>query len=161
MPDRNAIHISRITTRAIIHLKSWMPARASSSPLGPAAPADCRLLTLAPGEWLLISDTLPAQTLREHARHFREQGIAAASPSAGLAAIQLEGPAARNVLAKSCGLDLHPSSFRIGACTRTRLAQLPVIIDYLEATPRFELYVGRSYRSYLESWLTDAAVGFQ
>ena len=161
MPNFDAIHISRITTRAIVHLKSWIPARAASLPRPPAVPANCRLLTLAPGEWLLISDTLDETALHEHAVQVHEHGIAAAGPSTGLAALQLEGPAARDVLAKSCGLDLHPSSFPIGTCTRTRLAQLPVIIDFLEASPRFELYVGRSYRSYLESWLTDAAVGFQ
>src|ERR1700692_1049134 len=76
MPNPDAIQISRITARAIVHLKSWLPARASSPPLAPAIPADSRLLTLAPGEWLLISDILPEQTLREHVHHLREQGIA-------------------------------------------------------------------------------------
>ena len=160
MPNPDAIHISRITTRAIVHLKSWMPARASSHPLAPPVLNDCRLLTLAPGEWLLISDNLPEQILREHAHHLREQGIAYAGPSMGLAAIELKGPAARDVLAKSSGLDLHPLRFPMGTCTRTRLAKLPVIVDYLDEKPRFELYVGRSYLPYLCSWLNDAAVEF-
>jgi sarcosine oxidase subunit gamma len=161
MPNPGAIQISRITTRAIVHLKSWMPARASSQRLVPTIPTDCRLLTLAPGEWLLISDALPASALREHVHHVREQGFAAVGPSPGLAALELKGPAAWDVLAASCGLDLHPANFPIGSCTRTRLAQLPVIIDYCDAKPRFDLYVGRSYQSCLESWLNDAAAGFE
>jgi sarcosine oxidase subunit gamma len=114
---------------------------------------------LGPGEWLLISDTLAARTLREHALKLHQQGIAAVGPSPGLAALLLEGPVARDVLTQACGLDLHPVSFPLGTCTRTRLAQLPIIIDYVDTKPRFDLYVGRSYRSYLCSWLRDAALG--
>jgi sarcosine oxidase subunit gamma len=125
----------------------------------PDVPAGCRLLTMGPTEWLLISDTLAASTLREHALNLRHQGIAAVGLSPGLAALRLEGPAARDMLTQGCGLDLHPASFPMGTCTRTRLAQLPVIIDYVQTKPRFDLYVGRSYRSYLCSWLHDAALG--
>jgi heterotetrameric sarcosine oxidase gamma subunit len=161
MLNCDALNLGQISTRAIVHLKSWMPGRTSSSFEAPLAPAECRLLTLGPGEWLLISDTVDASTLHEHATRLRLQGIAAAGPSPGFATLYMEGPAARDVLAKSCGLDLHPSKFPVGLSTRTRLAQLPVIIEYLNAKPRFELYLGRSYGSYLISWLNDALLGFQ
>ena len=160
MPNPDALHIGRINARAIVHLKSWMPVRTAPASVALVVPAGCRLLVLGPGDWMLISDVLGAPALRDYARQVHEQVIAAVGPSPGLAAIQLEGPAARDVLAKSCGLDLHPSSFPVGTCTRTRLAQLPVIVDYIDDRPRFELYVGRSYLSYLCSWLDDAAVGF-
>jgi sarcosine oxidase, subunit gamma len=161
MRDSNALRIGNVHNRAIVQLKSWMPGRASPTLPLPTVPAECRLLTLAPGEWLLISDTLAANTLREHGRQLNRQGIAAADLSPGLAAIQLEGPAARDVLTKSCGLDLDPATFPAGTCTRTRLAQLLVIVDYIDPKPLFELYVGCSYRSYLMSWLNDAAAGFR
>jgi heterotetrameric sarcosine oxidase gamma subunit len=86
-------------------------------------------------------------------------GIAAVESTPGLAAIQVEGAAARDVLANGCALDLRSPDFALGTCTRTRLAQLPVIFDYVDVKPRFELYVGRSHLSYLCSWLNDAAVG--
>ena len=56
--------------------------------------------------------------------------------------IQLEGSAAREVVAKSCGHHLYPLGFPVGTCTRTRLAQLAVIVDFVNVKARFELYVG-------------------
>jgi len=70
----------------------------------------------------------------------------------GLAAIELEGGGARQVLRNSSRLDLHPDRFPVGSCTRTWLAKLPVFIAYVDATPRFELYVASSYLPYLRTW---------
>ena len=166
MRNVDALILAPIDSRAIVHLKSWLPApppalREPTVPAAPGVPTACRLLTIGPTEWLLISDTLAAHTLREHALKLHQQGIAAVGPSPGLAALLLEGPLARDILTQGCGLDLHPASFPLGTCTRTRLAQLPVIIDYVDLKPRFELYVGRSYSSYLCSWLNDAVEGFR
>jgi sarcosine oxidase subunit gamma len=161
MRDSDALRIGDVHNRTIVQLKSWMPGRASPGLRAPSVPDECRLLTVAPGEWLLISDTLAAHTLRKYGRELHQQGTAAADLSPGLAAIQLEGSAVPGVLTKSCGLDLHPAIFPVGTCTRTRLAQLPVIVEYIDSKPRFELYVGCSYRSYLASWLNDAATGFR
>ena len=159
MPKHDLLRIARIENRAMVHLKSWIPLRDSPSLLAPSVPAECRLLTIGPREWLLISDTLTISALHDHARDFHEHGVAAAPLSAGLATLLLEGSASRDVLSKSCGLDLHPAHCPVGTCTRTRLAQLPVIIHYTDLKPRFELYIGRSYLSYLQSWLDDTAAG--
>lgn len=59
------------------------------------------------------------------------------------------------------GLDLHPEHFPADRCTRTRFAQLPAIVHCTDPKPRFDLYVGRSYFAYLQSWLSDAALEFQ
>jgi sarcosine oxidase gamma subunit len=45
----------------------------------------------------------------------------------------------------------------VGQCLRTRLAHVPVVILCLDEAPRYELWVARSYREYLRSWLHDAA----
>jgi sarcosine oxidase, subunit gamma len=160
MREYEDLAVSCIGRRASLHLKSWIPGRSLSCTIPPSAMQQCRLLALAPGEWLLVSDTLDVRSLHEHASYFGEQGIAAVRLSPGLSTLQLDGPNAREVLAKSCGLDLHPTAFPVGTCTRTRLARLPVILDYVDVRPSFELYVGRSYLSYLLSWLNDASVGF-
>jgi heterotetrameric sarcosine oxidase gamma subunit len=157
MPERDPLHIEPIESRAIVQFKSWLPARGSPPAHRLTVPAECRLLSVAPGEWLLTSDTLAMGQMRDWAYKYREFGIASAGPSHGLAVLVLQGLGAQDVLSQGCGLDFHASRFTPGTCTRTRLAQLPVIIDYVDATPRFELYVGRSYRSYLQSWLHDAA----
>ena len=160
MRNPDALNITRINTRASVQLKSWMPRGNTSVAAALMAPAGGRLLELAPGEWLLISDTLGPDVLRVHAREIERQGIAAVNVSPGLAAFSVEGLAAREIIENSCGLDLHPGKFPVGTCTRTRMAQLPVIIDAVGGAPRFELYVGRSYAVYLSSWLEDAALGF-
>jgi sarcosine oxidase subunit gamma len=111
-------------------------------------------------ESVALGDTVASQTLYEHtARHVCEQGIAAVNLSQRLAVLRLKGPATQAVLAKGCGLDLHPRHFPVGRCARTRFAQLPIVVDCIDATPQFDLYVGRSYLPYLISWLNDAAVG--
>ena len=160
MRNHENLQIARVNSRAILHLRSWMLRHSSPFIIPPSLIQHGRLLTLAPGEWLLISDTLSAQTLHEHARLAREQGIVAVSSSPALAAIRIEGRAARGVLAKSCGLDFHPSIFPVGSCTRTRLAKLPAIVDFVDVKPRFELYVGCSYLAYMCSCLNDASVGY-
>jgi heterotetrameric sarcosine oxidase gamma subunit len=161
MRDPGALRISPIDTRAILHLKTWNCDRTTPSFFAPRAKGECRLLELTDGEWLLISDTISGEKLHEFITpQVQEQGVTAVNVSQGLAALQLEGFAVRDVFAKSCGLDLHPQHFPVGSCTRTRFALLSVVIDYIDVKPRFELYVGRSYLSYLMSWLTDAAVEF-
>jgi sarcosine oxidase subunit gamma len=75
----------------------------------------------------------------------------------GLTAFRLQGPLTRELLSKGCGLDLHPQSLPPGRCARTRLAQIPVVMDFLDDSSDIDLYVARSYGAYLHSWLTDAA----
>ena len=160
MGEHEGLAVTCISARATLHLKSWVLARSAPITLPPSVTQHCRLITVAPGEWLLISDAVDEQTLHEVARDFHNQGVAAVSVAQGLAAIEIKGRAAHDVLAKSCGLDLHPVRFPVGSCTRTRLAKLPVIVDYVDGKPIFDLYVARSYLPYLFSWLNDAAVEF-
>jgi sarcosine oxidase subunit gamma len=144
--------------RAILHLKAWVRAPVSMQSLASSAGGDARLLALAPGEWLMISDSLDGAGLHDLvAPHARSQGIAAVDLSHGMAGLVLNGRAARDLLASGCGLDLHPRSFPEGRCTRTRLAQLAVVIECTNSEPQYELYVGASYLPYLKAWVEDAA----
>jgi sarcosine oxidase subunit gamma len=136
--------------------------RAFPSQTGETVPGRTRVLCLGPGEWLIVSDVLSASAEREHIQEeTQQQGLALVDVTDGLAVLRIQGPAAREVLAKGCGLDLHARAFRAGQCARTRFAQIPVIVDCLGEPPRFELYVARSYLSYLQSWLIDAAGEFE
>jgi hypothetical protein len=62
---------------------------------------------------------------------------------------------------KSCGLDLHPRTFPVGRCARTRFAQILVTIDCFDDTPRFELHLARSYAQYLDAWIVHSAAEFR
>jgi sarcosine oxidase subunit gamma len=119
--------------------------------------ARTRLLGLGPADWLAVSDSIPGGQLHQRlAQYAGEQGIAAVNLSSGIRSIRVEGAEVREVLCKGCGLDLHPRSFGPGQCTRTRFAQLAVILDCKEPAC-FDLSVGRSYINYLRAWLIDAA----
>lgn len=166
--------IGPVRSKAVLRLKSWLPEhldgnrrallgeRELPSQVGSTLAGSVRALCLGPGEWLVLSHEHAASQLREQSgSDLAEQGIAMIDLSDGIAAFDVSGPLAREVLSKGCGLDFHPSVFRIGHCARTRFAQVPLVIDLANESPCFDLYVARSYLSYLSSWLTDAAAEFR
>jgi sarcosine oxidase, subunit gamma len=161
MADRR-LHIAPVGERVVLQLKS----SASDPPPPLLMPsdlaADVRVLTLGPTEWLAVCDRIDATRLRERLdHHFAGQGITGVELSCGIKALRVDGAAARELLSKGCGLNLDPDSFPAGKSTRTRFAQLAVVMDCVDPSPRFELYVGRSYLAWLTAWLEDAAVEFQ
>jgi sarcosine oxidase, subunit gamma len=182
------IRIASIRRGAALRLKSWQPAvpvAVAANPLapvvavgGPLAPAvaageplpsevgtmlcgSTRILCLGPDEWLVLATESDAAAVRAQLEaQLASTSHALVDLSDGLAALEVQGGAARELLSKGCGLDLHPRSFPEGRCARTRFAQIPVVIECLDDSPRFELTVQRSYLQYLHGWLADAAIEF-
>lgn len=154
-------HITAVGERAVVQLKSWASDPGRALPMPPDPPAEMRMLTLGPTEWLAVCDRIDASQLRDRLGHYLAGRGTAVELSCGIKALRIEGVLARELLAKGCGLDLHAQRFPAGRATRTRFAQLAVIVDCVDPSPRFELYVGRSYLSWLKSWLEDAAAEFQ
>lgn len=162
MPDA-AVRITEINQRAVVRLKSYLLAsRPTPSLWEGAGKGEARLLTLGPAEWWVVSDILTGTQLCERLRNdLDKREIAIVDLSCALRTLRFEGPVTRDFVAKGCGLDLYPRYFRPGSATRTRFAQLQVTLECLAPSPRFELYVGRSYFAWLRSWLDDAAIEFQ
>ncbi|MGH8139093.1 MAG: sarcosine oxidase subunit gamma [Steroidobacteraceae bacterium] len=165
--------ITELTGRASIGVKSWLPEHLSGdravehegrrlpSTVGAISPGDPRVLCLAPGDWLFVSDRLRGPQTQGGIRHrFGNESLAAVDLSDALAVIRIEGDDAREVLSKGCGLDFHVRHFPANHCARTRFAQLPLVIECREHPQAFELSVARSYCSYLRSWLLDSAAEF-
>jgi sarcosine oxidase subunit gamma len=99
--------------------------------------------------------------LPEHtARDLRSQGHASVDVTDGIAVLEVQGRATRALLSKGCGLDFHPQSFPTARCARTRFAKITLVIECVDQSPRFYLYVARSYLHYLRAWLIDAAAEF-
>lgn len=163
MPDA-AVRLSAIPQRAVVRLKSFSLTSASTIPCpweGERG-SNTRVLALAPGEWWIVSDGLTGAQLREQLRaHLDGRDIAIVDLSCALKGLRIEGPAARELLAKGCGLDLHPRYFPPGLATRTRFAQVGVTLACVDPSPRFELYVEGSCFAWLRSWVDDAAIEFQ
>jgi sarcosine oxidase subunit gamma len=162
MRNGEAFQIAEIHARAVVCLKPWSLKQLSSSLVPPGLGGEVRVLSFSSQEWLMVSERIAGPKLREQLeRHVGGEGIAAVDLSCAIKVLRVEGPAVSEVLAKSCGLDLDPRRFPAGRCTRTRLAQLAVVVDCIQPSSCFDLYVGRSHITYLHTWLVDAATGLR
>jgi sarcosine oxidase subunit gamma len=160
MPE-TAVQISTVPGRAVVRLKSWGPRASAMSLVPPGLGGSVRILALGPREWWVASEALAGSDLRERViRHVVDEPMVAVDLSCAVIALTVAGRAARDLLSKSCGLDLHPQGFPPGLATRTRLANIVAVVDCLDPTPRFDLYIGRSYCHYAKAWLADAALEF-
>jgi sarcosine oxidase, subunit gamma len=163
------VQITPAPCRAVLRLKSWLSADANRqsvmlsgatlpSQVGAMISGATRVLCQGPQEWLLVSDEHEAHDLREQLEpELARQGLVLIDLTDGVTVLQVQGPAARELLSKGCGLDLDSSHFSSGRCARTRFAQMSVTVVCLDDSPRFELYVGRSYAHYTSAWLADVA----
>lgn len=119
-------------------------------------PVFCRI---APDSWLLESalhqavDLLPAVRAGCGRRSFAVTDVSDACVT-----IVVEGAQAPALFARGCGLDTSTEAFGQSACTRTRLAQLPVVLRRVTGE-RFECLADRSTAQWLWDWLEDAAEG--
>lgn len=170
----SAVEITALRRHTTLRLKAWQPAQANGAapvvlagqalpaPVGAIASGPPRVLCIGPGDWLVVSPEESAAGLRERLTpDLTSHDLALVELTDGLATLEVRGPAARELLSKGCALDLHPHHFPPDQCARTRFAQIPVVIECLEAPMRFELSVARSQSHYLHAWLTDAALEFQ
>lgn len=160
--------------RAVLEINSWLPeinsgqtrlslnGRELPSDVGATLPGSIRVLCLAPGQWMLVSEEhSPADITERLAAEVAAQGAVLIDTTDGIGVLKVRGPLAREVLSKGCGLDFHPSAFPVGRCARTRFAQMAAIVEHIDDMPSFRLYVARSYLRFLTDWMADAAVEFQ
>jgi sarcosine oxidase subunit gamma len=75
--------------------------------------------------------------------------------SANRAVFDVIGRDRGDLLAKGCGLDMHPRSWRAGLCAQTLLARVPVIVQ--ERADATRVFVRPSFAGYLLAWFDDAS----
>jgi sarcosine oxidase subunit gamma len=135
-------------------------------PLDAARRGGTTTLWLGPDEWLIVTgeggggeggggDGFCARLEAAFRGHF----VTVTDVSDAWCVIRLAGPAAAEVLAKGCGLDIHDRVFPPGKVARSLLAKANVILHRLKPET-FEIYVARSYADYLWRWLEDAGAEF-
>jgi len=116
------------------------------------------LLALGPDEWLAVGDDGPALA-RRLAEATPGQFLGITDVSENYTTLVLRGPAARQVLAKGCPLDLDASIFKPGDAASSLVAKATVVLRLLAdeaAGAVFHLLVRRSFAEYLYRWLEDA-----
>lgn len=73
-------------------------------------------------------------------------------------ALAVAGPAARDLLAYGCPLDLDDVAFPVGMCTRTVLGRAEVVL-WRSRPEEYHLETGRSFAGYVLGWLREVERG--
>lgn len=139
-------------------LGAALPTRANTA----VAAGDVAVLWLGPDEWLVLAPEGRQESLEKALRQAigTEPG-AVVDLSAHRTTVELTGERAREVLAKGCSLDLHPTVFTPGSCAQVLLAQAPVLLVAREGEhPAYWLLVRVSFATYVADWLLDACVEY-
>jgi sarcosine oxidase subunit gamma len=97
-----------------------------------------------------LAETLAARLAGEHAL------VADLSDARSL--FRIEGPGARDLLAKGMPVDFAPASFGPGDLRRSRLGQVAAAV-WCTGPEAFELVCLRSVTGFVASWLATAAAG--
>jgi sarcosine oxidase subunit gamma len=71
-------------------------------------------------------------------------------------ALQVSGPHAADLLNSGCPLDLDPSAFPVGMCTRTVFAKAEIVL-WRTGHDVFHVEVWRSFAPYVSSFLSEVA----
>jgi sarcosine oxidase subunit gamma len=136
---------------------SVLEARLPVSPNTVQTGGDLTILWLGPDEWLILTAPGEEATIIARLRDALGRVHAAVTDVSGnRARLRLAGPNARNVLAKGCSLDLHPSRFGPGQCAQTLIVRAGAILHQIDDRPTYDLYPLRSFAEYLWMWLSDA-----
>ena len=121
---------------------------------------DRHVVWLGPDEYLLLCEAGKEQELLDSLNSMiPSPHFAITDVSDSLCALSLRGPAVRAVLAKGCGLDLHPKKFTAGQSAQSLLA-LSAVTLMAVADDAFILICRTSFARYVQRWLVDAALEY-
>ena len=102
----------------------------------------CAVLCLGPDEWLVLGAWDGAGPVVDVGHR--------------QVALLVSGADAAELLGAGCPLDLHPSQFLVGACTRTLLGKAEIVL-WRRGPELFHVEVARSFASYAWAFLQQAA----
>ncbi len=129
-------------------------------PAGPVAGNDSvTVLGLGPDEWLArVPPREEADWLARLEAAAAVSFAAAVLVSDAWSVFTLTGPDTLDVLARSTGVDVHPSVFPTGRAARAGFARISALIHRLDDRPSFDVYVDASLARYAGRWM-EAAIG--
>ncbi len=120
-----------------------------------------QLLWLGPDEWLLKLHNANPQGAGDATESALRnallgQHVSIVQVGSGNTTLRVQGPAAADLLARGCPLDLHPRAFPTGSLAQTHIAKASATILCIETATNFEVTVRRSFADYLCRWLQQA-----
>ena len=126
---------------------------------GMAVKGDLTIYWLGPDEWSLVTTAAKTPALLAALNEAtRGMHVAVNDLSAAFVTLALRGSKVRELLARACTIDLHPSAFPSGASAHTALAKAGVLLAVHDA--EFRLIVRRSFADYLLQWLRRAGADY-
>jgi sarcosine oxidase subunit gamma len=117
------------------------------------------IIWLGPDEWLLLSENGSAEEIIADLDTDDAGHIAITNISDALGVLALEGVHARDVLAKHCALDFHPSVFTIGMTAQSLISHAGVTIICRDEDS-FMLIARSSFMAYLLDLIKDASLEY-
>ncbi len=130
-------------------------------------PSATRLMWLGPDEWMVITRPGGAErALKALQKNLKIADLhtSVTDTSEARTCIRVCGPRAREVIAKGCSIDLHPTAFEPGQCAQTVVSRVGVMLTQTAGAkttqPTYELYPLRSFATYLWTWLEDASAEY-
>jgi len=116
------------------------------------------LLSVRPQRWLLLGAPGPAGASAALWQGACAGVAAAIDLSSALTALHLAGPAVRELLARSCRLDLDPDAFPPGSAAATIMIQVSAILAALPSG--LLLLTPATTARHMSEWLLDTARPF-
>lgn len=118
-----------------------------------ASAGEIDILWLGPDEWLVTAPAAQGELTERLETALSGRHHSVIDVSQGRVGLELEGAAANAVLAQGTSLDLRPRTLGPGRCAQTALARVPIVLQQIDATPRFRIFVRASFAPYVTEWL--------
>jgi sarcosine oxidase subunit gamma len=118
------------------------------------------LIGTGPGQWLAVVEGKSGLALLARLAAALKGFATLVDQSDGKAVLRISGPRARDVLAKGCSLDLHPSVFKPGSAGTTPVSLIDCVIWQVDETPTYDLAVASSFAGSFWSWITSSAAEY-
>lgn len=149
-------------TRTLAAVRDVLGVSLPGEPNRVAAGDERTAMWLGPDEWLIVAADGEEREIEHRLRAVvsDKSWLSVVDVSHNYTGLALAGPAALDVLAKGCPLDLHRGKFRPGDCAQTVLAGTRVLLHSIERTDSIELWVRNSFARYATQWLLDAMAEF-
>ena len=121
---------------------------------------EIRVCWLGPDEWLIITTGSAEEWVAALRDANKKRFTAVTEVSGGQTVIRMSGDKVREVFAKGCTLDFHPSVFAAGQCAQSSLGKAPAMFIQVDDAPVYDVVVRRSFADYMGYFLEDAAHEF-
>ena len=119
-----------------------------------AGQVELKIFWMSPDEWLLVADFDHRKVILDGLNAaLAGTHHAVTDVSANRRIIALEGNRALNILKQGCSLDLEAALPAPAGAVQTRLARTQVILERVNSSALFQLYVRNSFSEYVLDWL--------